>query len=297
MHFVRALSACAPRVERCAPLACISFHSRRRRRSVERNPPTRAPSQCRSSGPKGRFTAIPGAPREPLRRGRDLAEHVQRSPFGAGERLHGADLADLEPEDLAAAAAPRRPPPAGTAPFHATSAPPSTSSGAAYSHSTGSAATARAVTRSCAPEPVGPLLRARVNHLHVREPASRDRLLQVPAVPDRALHQRDARLGQRRRQRQARPARAGAEVGDPARARDLRSSNATSESATWRSIAASTSRTDRRRRRIGRLQLEDTPQRLDRRPAAPRTAARPARAGSRRQVRDARPRNRSIASA
>ena len=62
-----------------------------------------------------------------------------------------------------------------------------------------------------------PVLGSGMHDLDVREPAGGHRPLEVAAVPDRALDQRDPRSGQRRGERQSGPAGAGAEVGDPAR--------------------------------------------------------------------------------
>ena len=144
----------------------------------------------------GRLAAIPGRRGKPVGRGRDLAEDVQRAlARAAGYGVDARAPRRLEAEH-AAAAAPSPPPPASsTAPFHATSTPPSRSSGAAYSHSTGSAASARARHDVAARRSRRPLLRARVDHLHVRRGPPAARRARGSGIAARALDQGDRRSG------------------------------------------------------------------------------------------------------
>jgi hypothetical protein len=102
-----------------------------------------------------------------------------------------------------------------------------------------------------------------VNDLHVREPASRDGALQVAGVPHRALDERDVRLGQRRRQGQAGPAGARADVRDPPR---FPHSVELERHERVRDVAVDGRRDlahGRRRGGVGRLQVQDRSQRFD----------------------------------
>jgi hypothetical protein len=101
-----------------------------------------------------------------------------------------------------------------------------------------------------------------VDHLHVAQAAGRHGALEVAGVPSRALHERDARVGQRRGERQARPPRAGAEVRDPPRLPhflELERHERVGHVAVDRRRHVAHRR---RRGRVGRLQLEDRPQRI-----------------------------------
>ena len=106
------------------------------------------------------------------------------------------------------------PPPPATAPFQATSDPPSASSGAAYSQSTASGASARATTRSCAPSPSA----------HSSARARTTRALPIPAAAHSRARNSHLRAAlstsatraprQRDREHESREAGARAEVGD-----------------------------------------------------------------------------------
>ena len=143
----------------------------------------------------------------------------------------GRALERDRPGDLLARAGPALPPPdrprasaaCSRLPRQSTSAPPTRSSGAAYSSTTGLRRQRPATTSVAGPRPVAPLLRARADDARVLDVRRR------AAGPSRNSHLRrwlSTRLtcapGQRNRERQARETRAAAEVGDPlGRAHDL----------------------------------------------------------------------------
>ena len=104
----------------------------------------------------------PRAAGEARRRGRHLAQDVQVRCSATGIRMHDERIsATARPSSSAAAGGSRSSSPSRR-PFHATSTPPSRSSGAAYSARTASGASARAVTTIVARRGPRPRLGARV---------------------------------------------------------------------------------------------------------------------------------------
>jgi hypothetical protein len=102
-----------------------------------------------------------------------------------------------------------------------------------------------------------------VNHAGVLETRGVERALQVAAAPRGALHEVDAGVRERRGEREARPARPGAEIGDPPRRADgvdLERRERVGDVAIDRLGGVA----DRRRgRRVGRLVREQPLQRGD----------------------------------
>ena len=151
----------------------------------------------------------------------DLRVDVESSPFGAGDRAPRGS-----PRAAPAQLGPPRAPSAIS--LGAGLALPGDerrrrgrSRGAAYSTRTGSGASARAVTRSWAPDPLGPFLGPGAHHRHVRQPRPLRRRRQEVALLADALHEPDLGLGKRRGQDEARKAPAAAEVGDDTGLPDL----------------------------------------------------------------------------
>ena len=128
---------------------------------------------------------------------------------------------------------------AGPRPSTRRASPPTRSSGAAYSHSTASGASARATTRSCAAEALRATpRRARARPARSRIAARRAQALEERALARGALDQRDARV-RAARPRARRPGKpgAGAEIGDRRALATHSSASALSESATCTSTA------------------------------------------------------------
>ena len=193
---------------------------------------------------------MPGAAREAVRRGRDLAEHVQRVVARARERRdRDAPRRGSSPRIAAAAA------PAGVLlgrdgalPGHEVAALGQQRRGVLEDHR--QRGRARGRSRGRARRSRRPLLGARVDDGDVRaarRPRPRARGSGSGGSRSRPAH--TCASGQRGGEREARPAGAGAEVGDPRAARHDGSSSATSESATCRSTASTGVAHGRRGRR------------------------------------------------
>ena len=159
-----------------------------------------------------------------VRRGRDLAEDVQRV---VARRPRTAATARTprgsSPSDRRRRERRRPPPPASTAPFHATSAPPSAQQRRGVLAAAPAAPPARGRSRGRSAEPSATPPRARGPRATFVQPGDLDRPLEVAAVPDRALDERTPRAsGSAAASARPGPAGAGAEVGDPRAARDVR---------------------------------------------------------------------------
>ena len=196
---------------------------------------------------------------------------------GTDERLDGAGLRARSCPSASAAARPSASSAVSKRPFQATSAPPGASSGAAYSTTTGSAARARATTRSCAPRPSSHASARALTTSTLASPSSARRPGEERALAPHALDQGHARLGQRDRQRQAREPAAGAEIGDPAGGAHRGQRRAPRASRpTCTSTPSTGSRTVVMRRRLGRDEREQRRE-LRSAPAGARSASQPPR--------------------
>ena len=122
----------------------------------------------------------------------------------------------LSPNAAAAASASARSE-GSTRPFHASAVPPAARSGAAYSKTTPSGASARAVTRSCDVEARGPRFGAGGDDRDVGQAQIADDALEERALARDTLDEGDARVRQRDCQREAGKPRPRAEIGDPSR--------------------------------------------------------------------------------